>query len=326
MAAHWVLGQGGLLGSTLSTKLAQSGSQLYVAPTKFSWGELDVLKSQLLAATNAFSASLNGQQWTIYWAAGVGTMHSSESTMQSETEALKILVKCILDNPILTTVGGRFIFSSSAGAIYSGVESGLITDLTDPQSINFYGDYKLLQEKIVSQLTHSLESSKAFNVINVFIFRISTMYGTKQNINKKQGLLTEIARRALRGQPIHIFVPLDTMRDYVHVEDVAARIISVSADTSSDSKVTVEVIASGSSVTIAAILGMFKRALKLPLRIIVRKDQNAKNYKRVIRFNLQNKGALETPRHRTLESALTQILIAEQCNVMNPKKLSDDNA
>ena len=53
------------------------------------------------------------------------------------------------------------------------------------------------------------------------IGRFSNLYGPGQNLGKLQGLISRLALSAVTRQPINIFVPLDTIRDYVYVDDAA---------------------------------------------------------------------------------------------------------
>ena len=49
-------------------------------------------------------------------------------------------------------------------------------------------------------------------------------YGSGQNVQKQQGLVSAACLSLLKKRPLEIFVPLDTIRNYLYVED-AARVI-----------------------------------------------------------------------------------------------------
>jgi UDP-glucose 4-epimerase len=48
---------------------------------------------------------------------------------------------------------------------------------------------------------------------------LSNVYGPDQDIAKPQGLVSHIARAHLLRQPLGIYVPLDTVRDYLFAAD-----------------------------------------------------------------------------------------------------------
>ena len=54
------------------------------------------------------------------------------------------------------------------------------------------------------------------------VARLSTLYGPGQSRGKPQGLIAHIARGVVRNQPVRIYVPLDTVRDYLAADDAAA--------------------------------------------------------------------------------------------------------
>jgi len=45
--------------------------------------------------------------------------------------------------------------------------------------------------------------------------RMSNLYGPGQNLKKVQGLISQMCLRVLTRQPLVLYVPLDTIRDYL---------------------------------------------------------------------------------------------------------------
>jgi UDP-glucose 4-epimerase len=311
MTLSLVIGQGGLIGGALAAKLVQLGAHLFSPQEHFSWKNPEILGKQFAEVLKNFSDSLSGRDWNIYWAAGIATMNSSEALMRSELQILDAFISKLKNNSVLANSKGRFIFISSAGGVYSGVTSELISEATAPSPTNFYGIYKLQQENLVCELA----TSGGYKEISTFIFRISTVYGVGQNKDKKQGLLTQITHRSLRGDVINIYVPLDTMRDYIHVEDAVEMIMHLISK-KVENPISIKIIASQSSVTIASILGMFRRSLKSPIRISIKKDSAANNYTRIARFRLGFQEAHPTNFCRSLEVGISELLIAERLQLM----------
>ena len=109
----------------------------------------------------------------------------------------------------------------------------------------------------------------------MLIGRIANLYGPGQNMAKAQGLISQICRAHLSGQPLSIYVSLDTLRDYLFAPDAAALIkggldrLAVAADEAGKPCVITKIVASQRPITIGAVLGemrrLFKRAPGSPL-------------------------------------------------------------
>ena len=118
--------------------------------------------------------------------------------------------------------------------------------------------------------------------VNLLVARFSTLYGPGQSTGKQQGLLSHIATCALKHQPVEIFVPLDTMRDYMFSDDAALAFINSLRVLSIDEcKYRIKIIASERSATIAEIISTFNRLLQKRVLLV---------------FNRTNLSALYTPR------------------------------
>jgi len=278
MTVAWVIGSGGLLGSALVSELSSQQIELFLAPAKFDWNDGNVIFEQLNTAVKEFSRRVAGNNWQIYWAAGNGSMSSSESELKSESKILEELINYLLVDSNLSLSNGIFAFSSSAGAVYAGSQVNIITEKTPPKPINAYGHHKILQEDIVSKLNKNGEGASIWN------FRISTLYGTMQKKGKRQGLLSEIARRSLRNQVIHVYVPLQTMRDYIDVKVAAKIMVNAVTEINLKNGIALKIIASEVSTSIAQILTFYKKIFKRNLRFVTSSTQQSADYSRVISF------------------------------------------
>jgi UDP-glucose 4-epimerase len=93
--------------------------------------------------------------------------------------------------------------------------------------------------------------------IPVIIGRIANVYGPTQKPDKPQGLITQLCRAAAIRKPLNIYVPLETVRDYIYVDDVAEVIDGLVAHTleaGTPPGFTVEIIASGEAATISTVI------------------------------------------------------------------------
>lgn len=278
MALAWVIGEGGLLGSSLKIELARDGSALFSPSSSFSWGNAAELTEQFVAALKQFETLANKEDsWAIYWAAGAGNMHSKASDLKSETQALAMLVELIQGSTLDMSVG-TFQFSSSAGAIYAGSSEQVITEDSPIAPINPYALEKLEQEKLIAQL------QKCDSRFTILISRISSVFGRRKKKTSEQGLLGQMAEKVVRNEVIHIYVPLETLRDYIHVDDAARAIVSAVHLVQGKGGQSIKIIASQSSYSIAQIIAMFKKIGRRHVRVVSHTIESSKYYRRGVRF------------------------------------------
>jgi nucleoside-diphosphate-sugar epimerase len=110
--------------------------------------------------------------------------------------------------------------------------------------LSAYGELKLHQEATARLMLEG--------VCAVLVGRVSNLYGPGQNLAKLQGLISRLALAAATRQPLNIFVSLDTLRDYIYVDDVVeANLLASRASTPSGSTCN---IASGSRRTLLELL------------------------------------------------------------------------
>ena len=282
MTLAWVIGRGGLLGSALSRALARSGTPEFVPASRFVWNDATVVQAQLEEATDAFArAAANAPRWEIYWAAGVGTMTSVEAGLVLETRALGTLLAALVDSivrkKLLRGERGAFSLASSAGAIYAGSIAPLISEAVPVAPTGPYALAKLDHEAMVTGVATETGMSAC-------IARFSTLYGVGQSATKAQGLLTHISRCIVRNRALQIFVPLDTIRDYIAVDDAASMWIDASRRGVEPGRARIKIIASEQPTTIGEILSLFKRVAHRPPRIITSVSPASGIYTRRMQF------------------------------------------
>jgi UDP-glucose 4-epimerase len=282
--AAWILGAGGLLGGALRAALRErADTHLHEPAARMAWTDGPAVAAQLADGARAFAALVRAEsapRWTVLWAAGQGTMGSTTPEMQRETASLSALLRALAEAPELRGRPGALLFASTAGGIYAGSREETITELSPTAPTSPYGHEKLQQERLVATWAASLRN------VAVLSARISTLYGPGQTRNKRQGLISHIARSALRHDPVNIFVPLDTIRDYLHVGD-AARDMLVCLDelaAGAARGVTTKIIASEEATTIAQIVGQFAQILRKRPSIITSAHPLGAQYVRRICF------------------------------------------
>lgn len=275
--AVWIVGRG-LLGSEIESRIRTENpaAVIFNAP-RFSWSDPLKISAEFSASVIAFGKSAKEcSRYRIFWTAGRGIMSSTEEDMQKETENLTEFLKFLNSDTQLRTVPGILGFSSSAGGVYAGSTEDIITEASPIAPNTAYGRGKIAQEALVK--------AAATPLCGVLIARISNLYGPGQARTKKQGLLTHIARSMLVRKPIHIFVPFDTMRDYLHASDCAFDFINASALIKPGEVIT-KIIASEEPATIATIVGLFRRITRQTPLLVTGTTALAAAYPHRMRFS-----------------------------------------
>lgn len=307
MTLCWVIGSTGLLGSAIVRALRRKGAALFVPAQRLSWSEQGELKEQLAVAVDEFAARVGGaERWELYWAAGVGTMGSSARDLKLETQTLAQLIGLVEANPVLGAKPGAVAFSSSAGAIYAGSRDAVISEHSPVAPTTPYANAKLAQEELLRCFAQRRDRMTAL------LARISTIYGPKQAKGKQQGLVAHIARCMVRNSPIQIYVPFDTIRDYLCVDDAAEAMVANLRVRDNKLPVRVKIIAAEKPTTIAEIVSVFKTIARRSPRVVTSASQLGELYSRRIQFQsvqfLDAGSAYQTP----LLIGIAEVLAAER--------------
>lgn len=253
----WVIGAGGLLGGSLTRQLNRS--QLFTAlpNEKVNWADPDQVNQSFERSFQRLLTQAGADVWAVIWAAGRASTSSTHADTSQELKTLQLLINVINKNS--TNNQGTFFLTSSAGGVYAGSQDPPFTINTESNPLSAYGELKLAQENLAKkQLT---------NACRVLIGRVSNLYGPGQDIDKLQGLISQLAVSALTKKPLNLFVSLDTMRDYIYVDDAAETIIKlVHSETES---LSTHIIASGHPVSLGYLIQLAQdiSRTRIPLAI-----------------------------------------------------------
>lgn len=284
MSLHWVIGGGGLLGAALVRRLQAGGGNLFSPVERLCWAEPERLAGQIRAAVLTFGQQVEqavqvqgGGGWSLYWAAGVGAMGSTAAELATETRAWGVLLDAVARSPQLCTMPGRIVLASSAGAIYAGLRAEIIDEASDVAPTTPYAQAKLSQERLLADFcTRELP-------VAALTGRISTLYGSGQAFGKRQGLISHMARSIVHNRPIQIFVPFDTVRDYITAED-AAELLITSAGVLPPGVACMRIVAAERPTSIAEIVATFRRVSRRPVLIATSASQLSNLYLRRVQF------------------------------------------
>lgn len=116
-------------------------------------------------------------------------------------------------------LGLRLVLMSSGGTVYGEATALPISEAHATHPISPYGVTKLTLEKYAHlyAVTHGLD---------VVCLRPANAYGEGQRPFSGQGFIATTMASAMRGDAVRIFGPLGTVRDYIHVQDLAAGIVA----------------------------------------------------------------------------------------------------
>jgi len=276
----WLIGRGGLLGQSVESMLGAGGQRLEStsAPSRLwcprepvDWSDPSAGAVDLRRRAGEFLGAVGDRPWSVVWCAGAGVTGTSADALRLELGALRETLDALAAAPHGRR--GAFFFASSAGGVYAGVGAPPYDESSPVRPLAAYGQAKLEGEALVTAWSRQTGTPS-------LIGRIANIYGPGQNLAKAQGLISQICRSHLTGQPLSIYVSLDTLRDYLFAPDCAnlivaglARLRQESArqesEMQSPTTVVTKILASQRAITIGAVLGEMRRIFKSQPRIVL---------------------------------------------------------
>ena len=262
-----MVGATGLLGSSVCRRLRAQGREVRTAVVP--WTDRAGAVDALARAAEA----LPDRGWEVYWCAGAGVVGTSQEQLDDEVAVLEQFLRRW--EPSDGTCG--LFMASSAGGVYAGSAVAPFTELSAPVPISPYGHAKLRAEDVAREFSERTG-------VALLVGRISNLYGPGQDISKQQGLISQLCRAQLTRQPLSIYVSLDTMRDYLFVEDAASMIVAGMHAVTERGGSHLKVLASEQSTTIGAILGDLHRITRRRPPVVLGSSPNARFQVRDLRM------------------------------------------
>ncbi len=282
-----------------------------------------MLREQLTRACVDFAAEVGDSPWQIAWCAGTGVVGSGTDQVDRESQILSHVLDGVATH--LCSRGrnqGAIFLASSAGGVYAG-GTPVFTERSAVAPLAPYGWSKLNQEEIVRDFGARTNTP-------VLVGRLSNLYGPAQDPTKGQGLISQISLKMLYRQPLILYVPLDTIRDYIYADD-AGRLIADGLDrlrteaqaTTTAPQVT-KILCSHQPVTIGTLLAQFRLIAKRPVSVIVGSSPNARRQPRDLRMHSEVWPELDR-RPTTLLSAGIRGIVTDalgSCTVRSCQRLT----
>ena len=135
--------------------------------------------------------------------------------LQSNLPRVVALMKELQDHPQLR----RFIVVSSGGTVYGQATRLPISEYSETEPLSPYGITKLTIERY-ALMNHRLHG------LPVVVVRPANAYGLGQQPFLGQGFIATAMGHILDHKPVTVFGERGTIRDYVHVRDVASAMVA----------------------------------------------------------------------------------------------------
>lgn len=243
---RWVIGRGLLGRAVLRTR---NDDPLDV---KIPWD--DPRQSELAIAGGIARLAAHAGPLEIYWCAGLGVTSTPASELAVEVGVFERTLEMLEGLPADARARLSIFLASSVGGAYAGSTAPPFKESTAPAPLSAYGEAKLRMES-------SLRAATERGGWRAFVGRITNVYGAGQDLQKAQGLISALVRSNLTGQPVSLYVPLDTLRDYIYEDDCAAVIDRGMLRVASEhpGTVIVKIIGTMRAVSIGALLSELTR-------------------------------------------------------------------
>lgn len=296
----WTIGTGGLLGSAITRQATRHGIATFDGGA-IPWTAPDAALDAITNAATEFQQRTNGEDWGIVWAAGSVATASGRDEADAERELFERAMQAIAEH--LPHGRGALFVASSAGGVYAGCTEPPFTEHTEPVPLSTYGSLKLDQERIAAQAMRGR--------CPVVIGRISNLYGPGQNLRKLQGLVSRLALSAVTKQPVTMFVSLDTIRDYIDVDDAATVVLHwlAKAVREQPEAPQIKVIASGQPVSLGALIHLTQDISRTRFPVAIGNHSSATAQARDLRLTPSEDGHVAPLIRTTLPAGIKRVYL-----------------
>jgi UDP-glucose 4-epimerase len=271
----WVVGAKGLLGSSVSAAIAArpAWATSFADGERIPWGEdADLGRALRSRAARFLAESLAGgsQGWAVLWCAGAAVVASGAGEVAADLwvfeQFLAGLDASLDSNPEAAESPGHVLLASSAGGLWAGHSGPPITESTPVRPLSDYGFGHLAREAALAAFAARRATVRTASV------RLSNLYGPAQRLDKAQGLVSQIARSLIHRRPVRIYVPLDTVRDYLFAADAGlgmADVLERLAQSPETGPATlVKILASEQETSVGGLLAIFRRVTRRKVAVI----------------------------------------------------------
>jgi UDP-glucose 4-epimerase len=218
MQSTLLIGGGGFIGSLLASVLVQKGRRVTVvgrsAKPRYSLSDGVLYVQADFSGLAAIKPLIESHSEVVHLAYASVPNTSYDNPLGDMLENLPASVQLF---SLVAELGSRLLLVSSGGTVYGQPKVLPINEDQPTNPISPYGVTKLTLEKYAS-LYHA---TKGLDVVCV---RPANAFGEGQRPFVGQGFISTAMASILKGEPVRIFGEYGTVRDYIHVEDMATGI------------------------------------------------------------------------------------------------------
>ena len=252
MTTAWVAGGSGLLGSALRRTIARREGWNAIAAAGLPWDADDpTFEAAVRDRAKRLALVADRTGWAVIWAAGTAVPASTDADAAHELARTRLALDAIADELSGVPHGALFL-ASSAGGVYAGSSQPPFSESTEPVPTSAYGRLKLAIEDAVRETAERIG-------VPAVIGRIANLYGPGQDLSKPQGIISHLGLARFTPRMAQLYVPLDTLRDYLHADDAAETVLDCLELAAQHGGVTTKIIASGTATTISTLLTTMRR-------------------------------------------------------------------
>lgn len=207
-----VIGGGGFIGSHIAEHLLATRRVRVLTRRPFE-GLTEDLDEVIADASNvpALTGALEDSNLVVFAAAGLMPGDAEREPMFNLEQVMRPLIG--LTDVLSNRPDVHVMYLSSGGTVY-GKPLRLPIDEDHPLNpISEYGLSKLLAERHLQMMSER-------HGFRLTILRCANVYGPRQSIHKRQGIVGVFLDLLLHNQPITIYGDGGVIRDYVYVDDV----------------------------------------------------------------------------------------------------------
>lgn len=298
MTTAWVIGASGLLGSALRRAIDRRDDWTRLEATGLPWHADDNVFEAAMRerAQQLASQAEAGGGWAVLWSAGRAVPATDAGDVDAERRRARLALR-VLREELSDAPGGRLFYASSAGGVYAGSADPPFTEATVPVPTSPYGRLKLDLEQAFGDTAIEM-------AIPVVIGRIANLYGPDQDLAKPQGVISHLGMARFTARMASLYVPLDTMRDYIHTDDAAEIVLDAIEVASAGRAVTTKIICSGAPVTLSTVLATLRMVTHGRPRAILGASDLAARQSADLRLRSQTWPELDRRMYRSLAEGI----------------------
>jgi UDP-glucose 4-epimerase len=230
----------------------------------------------LCTLSKSFVEFASGSKPTIIWAAGADGVERSSKSQLTELESFKDFALAI--SAVEPLHDARVVICSSAGGVFSGASDPPFSADSPVSAINDYGRKKIAIEELAGATLSSHFS--------LHLARITNLYGPWSG--PRQGLINRLCTAAATRKALQIYVPLETVRDYIYVDDAARLIFMELAKVDAAGRngyLSISIIGSGENSSVGNVISTVARVTRRKVPFTVAQLEDTKLQPRDLRMN-----------------------------------------